>query len=214
MNLFNDLLGTILTDKTLKSKSQKDKTLISSNDDENENENENENDKTLMLSNDDDDDDDDDGDGDDDEAMSQNEKNIRIKNINDRLDQIIDKSKSFEDQIKLLKKIENLNEYYFNKDFGDKELKFKYFKLKLAYLSNIIYKKLFKQIFGHTLEKLANKLINRTNKEENQTIVNNINKNKEKLHEEDDKEKLHQAINVLIYLTLLILFWTLIKQFN
>ena len=162
-----------------------------------------------MSSNDDDDDD-----GDDDEAMSQNEKNIRIKNINDRLDQIIDKSKSFEDQIKSLKKIENLNEYYFNKDFGDKDLKFKYFKLKLAYLSNIIYKKLFEQIFGHTLEKLANKLINRANKEENQTIVNNINKNKEKLHEEDDKEKLHQAINVLIYLTLLILFWTLIKQFS
>ena len=29
--------------------------------------------------------------------MSQNEKNIRIKNINDNLDEIIDKSKSFED---------------------------------------------------------------------------------------------------------------------
>ena len=29
LNLFNDLLDTILTDKTLKSKSQKDKTLIS-----------------------------------------------------------------------------------------------------------------------------------------------------------------------------------------
>ena len=53
-------------------------------DDENENDNENEND--------------------DDETMSQNEKNIRIKNINETLDEIIDKSKSFEDQIKLIKK--------------------------------------------------------------------------------------------------------------
>ena len=35
-------------------------------------------------------------------------------------------------------------------------------------------------------ETLANKLINTTNKEENQIIVNNINKNKEKLHEEGD----------------------------
>ena len=35
-------------------------------------------------------------------------------------------------------------------------------------------------------ETLANKLINTTNKEENQIIVNNINKNKEKLHEEDE----------------------------
>ena len=37
LNLFNDLLDTILTDETLKSKCQKDKTLISSKD-ENENE--------------------------------------------------------------------------------------------------------------------------------------------------------------------------------
>ena len=47
-------------------------------------------------------------------------------------------------------------------------------------MSNIIDKKLFEQIFGHTLVKLANKLINTTNKEENQTNVKNINKNKDK----------------------------------
>ena len=51
-------------------------------------------------------------------------------------------------------------------------------------MSNEIDKKLFKQIFGHTLIKLANKLINTTNKEENQIIVKNIEKNKEKLLEE------------------------------
>ena len=53
-------------------------------------------------------------------------------------------------------------------------------------MSNEIDKKLFEQIFGHTLETLANKLINTTNKEENQIIVNNINKNKDKLYEQDD----------------------------
>ena len=53
-------------------------------------------------------------------------------------------------------------------------------------MSNEIDKKLFKQIFGHTLETLANKLINTKNKEENQIIVNNINANKDKLDEEDD----------------------------
>ena len=52
-------------------------------------------------------------------------------------------------------------------------------------MSNKIDKKLFKQIFGHTLETLANKLINTKNKEENQIIVKNINKNKEKLYEMD-----------------------------
>ena len=40
-------------------------------------------------------------------------------------------------------------------------------------MSDIIDKKIFKQIFGRTLEKLANKLINITNKEENQIIVHN-----------------------------------------
>ena len=129
---------------------------------------ENENGKTLMLSNDDND------------NENKNDKTlIIIKELNDALDEIIDKSKSFEDQIKSIKKVENLDEYYFINDFGDKELKFKIFKLKLAHLSNEIDEKLFEQIFGHTLIKLADKLINTTNKEENQIIVKNIDKNKE-----------------------------------
>ena len=49
---------------------------------------------------------------------------------------------------------------------------------------NITDKKLFKKIFGHTFETLANKLISTTNKEENQVIVINIKENKEKLYEE------------------------------
>ena len=53
-------------------------------------------------------------------------------------------------------------------------------------MSNIIDKKLFKQIFGHAFETLANKLINTTNKEENQIIVKNIEKNKDKLFKEDE----------------------------
>ena len=53
-------------------------------------------------------------------------------------------------------------------------------------MSNIIDKKLFKQIFGHTLIKLVYKLINTTNKEEDQIIVNNIDKNKDKLFEMDE----------------------------
>ena len=108
-----------------------------------------------------------------------------IKNLNDNLDEIIDKSKSFEDQIKSIRKVENLNEYYFINDYGDKELEFKIFKLKLAYLSNIIDKKIFEKIFSHAFGTLANKVINTTNKEENQIIVNNIEKNKDKLYEMD-----------------------------
>ena len=90
------------------------------------------------------------------------------------MDKIIDKSKPFEDQIKSLKKVENLDDYYYEKDFDDKELKFKIFKLRLAHLSNEINEKLFEKIFGHTLIKLADKLINTTNKKEYQLIVKNI----------------------------------------
>ena len=65
------------------------------------------------------------------------------------------------------------------KDYDDKELKSKHFKIQLADMSNEIDEKLFQQIFGQTLIKLADKLINTVNKEENQIIVNNIHKNKD-----------------------------------
>ena len=75
--------------------------------------------------------------------------------------------------------------FYPYKDFGDKELKSKNFKIELADMSNEIDEKLFEQIFGHTLIKLANKVINTKNKEENQIIVKDIEKNKDKLFEMD-----------------------------
>ena len=46
-------------------------------------------------------------------------------------------------------------------------------------------KSLFEQMFGHTLLKLTDKLINTTSKEENQIIVDSIKKNKYKLYETD-----------------------------
>ena len=156
--------------KTLMSSNEEnvnDKTLISSNE-------ENINDKTLMSSK------------EDDKTMNQN-NNDTIKELNDSLDKIIDESKSFEDQIQSIKKVKNLDEYYYINNFDNKELEFKIFKLKLAYLSNIIDKKISKQMFGHTFETLANKLINTANKEENQIIVNDINENKTKLYEDETK---------------------------
>ena len=61
-------------------------------------------------------------------------------------------------------------------------------------MSNIIDKKLFEQIFGHTIEKLANKLINTINKEENQIIVNNISENKKKLYEKDETSAFYDHV--------------------
>ena len=83
-----------------------------------------------------------------------------IKNLNDNLDKIIDKLKSFEDQIESFKKLEHLKEYLPYNDYDDKELKFKIFTLKLADTSNEIEEKLFEQIFHHTFIKLADRLMN------------------------------------------------------
>ena len=107
--------------------------------------------------------------------MDQNKKAEKtpkiLKDLIVILDKIIDKSKSFEEQKKSLKKLKGLKRYWPYNICGDKELKFKYFKIELADMSNDIDEKLFKQIFGHTLIKLADKLINTTKKEENQIIV-------------------------------------------
>ena len=53
-------------------------------------------------------------------------------------------------------------------------------------MSNEIDEKLFEKMFGHTLIKLADKLINTTDRKENQIIVKNINANKIK---RDKREK-------------------------
>ena len=76
-----------------------------------------------------------------------------MKELNGNLDEIIDKSKSFEEQTEWLKKLEGLKEYWPYKDFSDKEFKSKHFKIKLADMSNYVDEKLFQQIFGHTLIK-------------------------------------------------------------
>ena len=71
----------------------------------------------------------------------------------------------------------------------DKELNLKIFKLKYAYLSNDLDEKLFEEIFGHTFVTLANKLINTTSKEENQMLINDIEKNKDKILEQNEYNK-------------------------
>ena len=115
--------------------------------------------------------------------MKQCIKTKKIKDLNDNLDEIIDKSKSFEDQIKSLKKLEGLKGYWPYNDY-DKQLKSNYFKV--TFMSNEIDEKSFNQIFDHTPIKLADKLINTTDKEQNQIIVENIEKDKNQLFKEDE----------------------------
>ena len=77
-------------------------------------------------------------------------------------------------------------------------------------MSNEIDEKLFEQIFGHKLIKLVDKLINTTDKKENQIIVKNFEK---KIKINFLKWRIilmngwsNQIVNVLTYYTLLILF--------
>ena len=94
---------------------------------------------------------------------------------------MIDESKSFEDQIKLLKKKKYLNEYWYMKYYDDdKELNLKIFKLKFAYILNDIDEKLFEEVFDHTFVALVNKLMILI------MIIMILKKNKDKLYEQDD----------------------------
>ena len=66
----------------------------------------------------------------------------------------------------------------------DKELNLKIFKLKIAYFSEDLDRMLFEEIFGHRFVTLANKLINTTSKEENQMLINDIEKNTDKIYKQ------------------------------
>ena len=83
--------------------------------------------------------------------------------------------------------------------------------MQLANMSNEIDEKLFEEIFGHTLIKLIDKLINTTNKEENQIIANSINKNKDKIFKTDENydwviQPNRQLINLLDIINLILNF--------
>ena len=100
LNLFDDLSNIFLTDKTLMSWKDKKENKGNKNEDEDDYyDYENQN-----------------------KAIDQNKI---MKEKNDNVDKIIDKSKPFEDQIKSFKRVENLDDYYYyDDDFDDKELKY------------------------------------------------------------------------------------------
>ena len=72
---------------------------------------------------------------------------------------------------------------------GNKELNYKIFKGKAAYLLNELDGQLFEKIFGHTFAALVDKLINTIDKEENQIIIDDIENNRGKIFEQDKYSK-------------------------
>ena len=146
-----------MTDKTESQQNEKVKSRKEENKDyENEYENENEdheNENECEYENENEDED-------YDETIDQNKI---IKEENDFLDKIIDKKIIWRSN-RIIKKSGKFRRL----------LLWPQVKIKLADMSDEIDKKLFEKIFGHTLIKLADKLINTTNKKENQIIVKNI----------------------------------------
>ena len=98
----------------------------------------------------------------------------------------IDETKSLKDQIDILKKIPDLNDYWYIEYYEDnKEINLRLFKLKLANIFNDVDDNLFTGIFGLTSVELADKQINTTSKEENQMLINHVERNKDKICEQE-----------------------------
>ena len=108
------------------------------------------------------------------ENQSHNQKYYEIEEINNNFKNI-DETKSFKDQIDILKEIPYLSNYWYIEYYEDNnETNLRLFKLKLAHILNDVDNNLFEEIFGLTSVNLADKLINTTSKEENKMLVNEI----------------------------------------
>ena len=115
----------------------------------------------------------------------EDEDEDEIKNINNHF-KTIDESAPLEEQINLLRIMDDISRYWHMSYYDDdKDLNLRIFNLKYLFLVNELDEKLFEKIFGHTFVTLANKVINTTNKQERQIIINDIRKNKDKLYEHD-----------------------------
>ena len=106
--------------------------------------------------------------------------------------------------------MDNLDQYWdMNYCDDNKRLNFKIFKLKSAHISNEVDEQLFEKIFGHTYVAIADKLLNTTSKKENQIFINDIKKNRDKIHQQDNfnnyiiqpsykRNDLIDAINIIL----------------
>ena len=163
LSLFDDL-KTIFNNNNNSNNNESDSNNKNENEKENETENENENENENES---------DDG-------------QYYLEQINNNFKKI-DETKSFKDQIDILKEIPWLNDYWYIEYYEDnKETNLRLFKLKLAHIFNDVDDNLFKEIFGLSSVKLVSKLINTTSKEHNQVLIDLIETSKDKVFEQDE----------------------------
>ena len=148
---------------------------VNENENENVNENENENENENVNEN--------------ENENESDDGQYYLEQINNNFKKI-DETKSFKDQIDILKEIPDLNDYWYVGYYEDnKETNLRLFKLKFARVSNNVDVNLFKEIFDLTFVELADKLINTTSKEENQMLVNDIEINRDRIFEQHEFNK-------------------------
>ena len=158
LSLFDDL-KTIFNNNNNSNNNESNSNSKNENENENLNENENENES-------------DDG-------------KYYLEQINNNFEKI-DETKSFKDQIDVLKEIQDLSDYWYIKYYEDnKDINLRLFKLKFAHILDDVDDNLFTEIFGLTSVELADKLINTTGKEENEMLTDLIEKSKDKIYEQE-----------------------------
>ena len=89
-----------------------------------------------------------------------------LEQINDNFEKVHE-TKSFKDQIDILKKKTDLNDYWYIEYYEDnKDINLRLFKVKLPHILNDVDDNLFTKIFDSSSVELADKLINTTSKED------------------------------------------------
>ena len=105
----------------------------------------------------------------------------KIKELNNWFE-TIDQTKSLEEQLEILKSKKNLDDYWYVSCYSDnKDLNYKIFKAKAAYLLNEFDEHLFEKIFGCKFTTLVEKLINTVYKKEENQIIDDIKNNGDKI---------------------------------
>ena len=127
------------------------------------------------------------------ESKNENKKYTyydKIKELNNWFE-TIDQTKSLEDQVEILKTKDSLDYYWYVSYYNDdKDLNYKLFKAKAAYLLNDLDEHLFEKKIGCKFATLVEKLRNTVDKkEENQIIIDDIKNNRDKIYNEYKYDK-------------------------
>ena len=164
LSLFDDLLKTIFNETVNESNSNTKNETVNESNSSTKNETVNESNSSTKNESKSDYESDYESDNEGDNENKKDENYYEIKQLNDWF-KTIDQTKSLEEQTKILKTKDFFYQYWSLKYYNNnKDLNYKIFKAKAAYLLIDLNKEIFKKVFGHAFEELVEKLINTVDK--------------------------------------------------